>query len=401
MNVTFVSPIAATANWTARTLLRPEVPSVAADPGTLQETNLVEFATELARRGHRPTVLFGDVFVEERSWTTPAGVRIEPVPTVMRFPFHPGLLPATPSLLHHPALRDADIVQTGEFHQPSTFLSCLAARDSGAPVVVWQETFRPMRYPGGVYQWAYESTLGGFVRSHASCFVPRTRMARGYLERLRVPDDRLGPWVPTGVDTEAFAPRTSALTAEDFGWPKDSRILLVVARLHPTKGVDVALRTLKWVKRRHPDVRMIVRGSGPERGYLERLARTLGVEDSVEFLRRVSRREMVDLYNFADIVLCPSRMDLLPFSLMEASACARPCVATAAGAIRDIIVDGETGVVVPHAHEEALGPAVSTLLEDGERQVLLGNAARARMMSWFSLPVVADRFLHVYRSAAG
>src|SRR5439155_9720240 len=125
VNVTFVDPIAATANLTRSAIFRPDVPAIGSDPRSLQEMKLVELATQFARRGYHATVLYGDMFLDGGERTTAEGVRTVPVNTVMRFPFHPGLLPMAPGLLGHPALLDADVIQVSEFHQPSTFLSCV------------------------------------------------------------------------------------------------------------------------------------------------------------------------------------------------------------------------------------------------------------------------------------
>ena len=145
----------------------------------------------------------------------------------------------------------------------------------------------------------------------------------------------------------------------------------------------------------------MVRGSGPEEPGLRRLARDLGIEASVRILGRLPREAMVDLYNLADIVLCTSRTDLLPFSLMEAAACGRPCVAADVGAIRDIVVDGETGLVVREPNVERIGAAVASLLQDADASASLGHSARSRAMRHFALDVVAGRLLEVYRDVAG
>ena len=401
MNIAIVNPIAATANLTAGSVFRPQVPSVGNDVSALRETNVVETAAELARHGLHLTVLFGDVFLDGHSWTSPEGVRVEPVDTLMRFPFHPGLLPATPALVKHPALVDADVIQATEFHQPSTFFAALAARRQSVPLVVWHETLRPMRFPGSAYQRVYEAVLGPSIRSHAHRFVPRTTRAASYLRGLGVRREEIGPWIPTAVDTEAFVPRRSRLSRRDYGWSEDDPVILTVARLHHLKGVDIALHALASLRGRYPTARLIVRGSGPEEDALRTLTRTLRLEDSVRFMRRVTRHEMVDLYNLADVVLCPSRWDLLPFSLMEASACGRPCVATDVGAIADIVVDGETGVLVRDPRPETIAAAVGSLLSDDAGRVALGRAARARSESLFSLRVVGNRFVEVYRDVAG
>lgn len=401
MNVALVNPIAATPAYTTRDfIIRPNLPSLTADSGTLRETNFVELGAELSKRGHHVTVFFGDMYLNGQEHTFEDGLRVVPLPTRLRTPFHPGLVPVTPELLRHPALREADVIQVSEFHQPSTFFACIVARQRSVPLVVWQETFRRMRFPGSVYQRAFESAVGRRVRTTGRRFVPRTTEAQAFLRELGVADRQITRWIPTGIDTEAYAPKRPPAARPMLDGLEDARLLLLVARLHRSKGVDFALRVLKWLLRRDPTVRLAIRGAGPELARLRRLARELGVNGAVRFLGRLSRVEMVDLYNAADVALCTSENDLMPFTLIEASACGRPCVASDVGAVRDIVVDGTTGSVIRERTVEAFGEAILALLRDDERQALYGREARARAERHFALPAVATRLSEVYRGAA-
>ncbi len=110
---------------------------------------------------------------------------------------------------------------------------------------------------------------------------------------------------------------------------------------------------------------------------------------------------MADLYNLAKIVLCTSRADLLPFALIEASACGRPVVAVDVGAVTDIVVDGQTGRVVPPNDEDAACAAVEALLDDVEQRELAGRAARLRAESTFDVRMTAKRLAETYHAAAG
>src|SRR6266568_7284664 len=73
--------------------------------------------SELSKRGHRVTVFFGDMYLDGREHDLGDRLRVVPLPTRLRTPFHPGLVPVTPDLLRHPALREADVIQASEFHQ--------------------------------------------------------------------------------------------------------------------------------------------------------------------------------------------------------------------------------------------------------------------------------------------
>ncbi|MFQ5693997.1 MAG: hypothetical protein ACE5IM_13260, partial [Nitrospinota bacterium] len=208
-------------------LLRPSVPSVVEDPLALEQTNIVELGSTFADLGHRTTVLMGDVYLDRRPWEFDNGLRVLPIPTVLHTPFHPGLFPMTPGLTGEPAVREADILQTGEFHQPSTYFASKAAQEAGVPLVLWQETFAPMQAPGSLYQRAFETAAGPRIRRTVQRSIPRTTNAEAYLRRLGVPPQTIGAWIPSGVNADTFAPGESRHTHEDFGWAPDDRVLLL------------------------------------------------------------------------------------------------------------------------------------------------------------------------------
>ncbi|HYM40900.1 MAG TPA: glycosyltransferase family 4 protein [Thermoplasmata archaeon] len=401
MDVSIINPIAATPDLQGSSFVRSATSAGSLKLSALREVNIVELGTAIADLGHRVTIVVGSVYVGDRAVPLGANLSVVPVHTLMPFPFHPGVLPMTPALLRHPATRDVDVIQSGEFHQPSTFFAAEASLEHGIPLVLWQETFLPMRFPGSLYQRGFELACGPRVRAAASKCIPRTSKAREYLHALKFKDAAIPHWIPTGIDLTQFAPRPATATSEDFGWRGECDILLLVARLSPSKGVDRALRILKRLRGKRRSARLLVRGSGPQEAELRRLAASLGVSAFVRFVPRLPRAKMVDLYNLAKVVLCTSRADLLPFALLEASACGRPVVAADVGAVADIVEDGRTGSLVPRGDEEALGHAVEGLLQDEERRLRFGRAARARAEACFDVRATAKHLVEVYRATAG
>jgi glycosyltransferase involved in cell wall biosynthesis len=400
MDVTILNPIAATPNLTAASLLRPSVPNAAPSVGALKDLNIVQLGEAIAGLGHRVRVVLGSPFLGETAIPLSDRLSAVPVHTVMPIPFHPGLIPMTPELLRHAAIRESDVIQSSEFHQPSTFFAAEVSLEDGTPLVVWQETFRPMRFPGSIYQRGFEAVLGPKVRAAAVGCVPRTSRARGYLQRLGVRDEAIRDWVPTGVNLANFAPRATPLSPSIYGWEDGCEILVLVARLVSGKGVDVALRMLRTLLASRPNARLLIAGGGPEENTLRHLADELSLTPCVRFLPKMNQTEMADLYNVADIVLSTSRNDLLPISLMEASACGRTIVAMDAGAVTDIVINGVTGRVVPAGAERELVEAVATLLRQEEDRLTLGRAARARAEQYFDLRLCARRLNEVYLHAA-
>ena len=173
----------------------------------------------------------------------------------------------------------------------------------------------------------------------------------------------------------------------EFG--ADARVLLCVARLVPQKGVDVAVRALPAIRAAHPGAVLVVLGEGPERA-------SLG-GGGVYLPGRVG--DVASLYRRAEVVVHPVRWEGFGLALLEAMLAARPVVATSVSAAPEIVVDGETGLLVPPDEPDALAAAVVSLLDDPARAEALGCAGLERAHSEFSVARMADRTIAVYERA--
>ena len=178
--------------------------------------------------------------------------------------------------------------------------------------------------------------------------------------------------------------------------PADAPVLLAIARLAPQKGVDVVIEALARVRERH-DARLVVLGEGPLRGELGELAASRGVADAVSFPGRVG--DVAWWLRRASLLVHPARWEGFGLALLEAMLCARPVVASAVSSIPEIVVDGETGLLVPPDDAVALAEAVAALLDDPARGAALGAAGEARARAEFSVARMADRTIEVYEEA--
>ena len=168
----------------------------------------------------------------------------------------------------------------------------------------------------------------------------------------------------------------------------DARLVLCICRLEPQKGVDVAIRALREI----PGAQLVVLGEGPQRGELEQLARELDVPvylpgrvpDVAAWLRR------------ADLLVHPVRWEGFGLALLEAMLASLPVVATKVSSIPEIVVDGETGLLVPPDNPEALAAAINEVLADPSGY---GGRGRERARDEFSVAKMADRTLAVYETA--
>ena len=179
--------------------------------------------------------------------------------------------------------------------------------------------------------------------------------------------------------------------------PEDARVLLCVCRLTQQKGVDTAIRALPSVRAAHPGAVLLVLGEGPERARLEALARQLGVSEAVLLPGRVG--DVASLYRRADLVVHPVRWEGFGLALLEAMLASKAVVASAVSSAPELVVDGETGSLVPPDHPEALAAAISSLLSGPLRAAAYGEAGLARARSELSVDRMATRTLEVYERA--
>ncbi len=170
---------------------------------------------------------------------------------------------------------------------------------------------------------------------------------------------------------------------------EERKIIVVVARLIPKKGIDLLIRAFAATEALSGWTLQML-GDGPERAGLERRAQELEVRDRVEFFGARSHAECLDAIACAGIVALPCRTasngdkDGIPVVLMEAMAAARALIAGDLPAIRELIDDGETGLLVPPDDEVRLGAALAQLASDPALRVRLGAAARSKVATEFS-----------------
>jgi glycosyltransferase involved in cell wall biosynthesis len=177
--------------------------------------------------------------------------------------------------------------------------------------------------------------------------------------------------IPNGVDVPA-----------DVGEEADPPEVLYAGRLSREKGV---LELVDAADGMH----LVVAGDGPLR---DRVPQALGF---------VPRAELATLYARAAVFACPSHREGFGVACLEAMAHGRPVVATSVGGLRDLVVDGATGLVVPPRDPQALRAALDRLLGDRELRRRLGAEGRKRAQERFSWPAVTEATLAAYAEAVG
>jgi glycosyltransferase involved in cell wall biosynthesis len=277
-------------------------------------------------------------------------------------------------------------------------LGRLAARWAGVPAV---HTFHGIHYahypPGGrALYLALERALSGLT--HTVVNVSPSQEAEGLSLRLFSPAQSVV--IVNGLDLPEVdrALAASSLTRAGLGLPAEALLLGSVARFDPVKRLSTLVRAVHRLAPSHPRLALLLVGGGAEEAGLRRLAAELGLEERVNFTGFVD--EALGIYPLLDLYVSASLKEGLPYALLEAMAAGRAVVATDVAGNRDVVVAGETGLLVPPEDPDALARAVAGLLADPARRRLMGEAGRQRVLKEFSVEPMARATADVYRRAA-
>ncbi len=199
-----------------------------------------------------------------------------------------------------------------------------------------------------------------------------------------------------GLDLGRFPAPDRGFSRRDGGSEKDPVVILSVGRAVEKKGYGTLLGALA----RLPDDlhwRFVHIGGGPLRGRLQRRARALDIDGRITWMGACAQETVLKHYRAADLFVLASRIapdgdrDGLPNVLMEAQSQGLACVSTALSAIPELIVDGETGVLVPPDDEESLAAALAELMADPDLRARLGAGGHRRVREHFSHDRDLDR----------
>jgi alpha-maltose-1-phosphate synthase len=362
-----------------------------------------------------------DVFTFGDQLEQRGGLRVQGVPAGMeiptRDPRHARLLDA---LLRNLAMAGAvnapDIVHCHTWY--SHLAGMLARPLTGARLVLTTHSLEPHRpwkeeQLGSAYQattWiertAYQNADGVIAVSEAMKHDVQTLYGVDP-QRVRV--------IHNGIDPDEYRPRLNPELIQKLGIDPEVPFVLFVGRITRQKGILHLVRALPHLE---PGVQVVLCAGAPDTPEIDEEMRALVEEVRAESNAKIfwiremlGKEEIITLYSHAAVFVCPSVYEPFGIINLEAMACHTPVVASAVGGIPEIVVPGETGLLVPFeavgggspeprdpaAFSRRLAAGITELMSSPERREAMGEASRERVLARFSWSAIAAQTLEFYR----
>ena len=309
---------------------------------------------------------------------------------------------------------DADLVHCHTWY--SHLAGIAISQGYGIPLVVTVHSLEPLR------PWKREQLGGGY---DLSCWVEQTALGMAdaviavshgtrddILRVTSVSPERIHV-IYNGIDTRIYRPETATDALERFGIDPAQPYVLFVGRITRQKGIVHLARAIPMID---PAARVVLCAGAPDTPEIAAemeaaVAEALRLRGNVTWIREMLPREkLIQFYSHATVFCCPSIYEPFGIINLEAMACGTPVVASAVGGIPEVVIDGETGVLValdqrtespfepldPKRFSADLASAINRLLCDAPLRRRLVENGHKRVESVFAWPAIARQTADVY-----
>jgi teichuronic acid biosynthesis glycosyltransferase TuaC len=271
---------------------------------------------------------------------------------------------------------------------PSGFASMMVKKEYRKPLVVTihGQDLQVTIYRNDACRKALAEVFQGADRiATVSTKLQRVAEANfGFAEKLAV--------IPNGISPDEIASEKTKLVSRYAG----SRVILSVSNLIKSKGIDLNIKAISQLAQKHPDLKYVVIGIGPEMSSLKRLARDLNLENRVDFLGELPHEKAMDYMAVADIFSLPSWQEGFGVVYLEAMAHSKPIIACQGEGIEDVIENNQTGLMVGPKDVPNLAKAIEFLLDNPQRAREIGQKAKMLVLENYTCERNARKYIKIY-----
>ncbi len=266
-------------------------------------------------------------------------------------------------------------------------IGTLAARAAGVPLVLTSKR--------GCHERRGLEMIGARLSNRlADCVTTNAQAVREFVHGHEgCPTEKMVV-IPSGIDTDRFAPLPPADRRTPLGVPGDGPLVGIVTRMRVRKGVEEFLRAMAIVRRTRPDARALLVGVAALDPALEALVSAEGLGAHLHLL--APRGDMPEVLSAMDLFVLSSHGEGMSNAILEAMAMEKPVVATAVGGTGEVVAEGGSGHLVPPRDPEALAAAILRVLADPARGAAMGREGRRVVVERFSARAMVRQMETLY-----
>jgi len=352
------------------------------------EEHMLELLRGLDRRLFRLHLACPDVLLKQYGNDIPKDVYVTPIMLE-----HLSDIRGAVRLARTLRQQKIDILHSHMFR--SSLLASPVGKLCGVPVIIEtthvRETWRTGWFKSKFF---VDRAVGHLIDRYIAVSEANSRYL---IEQKRIPGKKVSV-IQNGCSMERVDPSKAHPQGirESLGFSKDDLVLIVMARLEPQKGHRILLQALSLLQPEFPSIRLICLGSGALKDELSKMTRDLGLVNTVRFVG--FQANVGDWLAAADISVLPSFYEGLSLTAVETLAAGIPFIATAVDGTPEVVIDGETGLLVPPGDPVALAGAIGRLARQPELRRKFALAGRDWVLKRFTIQRQIEQTSGLYLS---
>ena len=307
----------------------------------------------------------------------------------------------TPQLIL--TLKEINSFDIIHFHGYRTFqniILCHYAKKYNVPYVLQAHGSLPRIMPKRRLKYIYDTLFGYKILKNATKVIALNRVEAEQYRSMGVPEEKIAI-IPNGIDLSEYAELPpKGYFKKKLNVPENLKIILYLGRIHKIKDIDFLVKAYANLinEMNCKDAVLVI--AGPDDGYLEKvksLVQGLGVSNHVLFTGPLYGEDKLAAYVDSEVYVLPSRYETFPMTVLEVYACGKPVVASKVGGLKDLVINGETGILVDIGNADQLARAILSLLNNGREAEEMGSRGKQLVKDKFSIEAVIGRLEALYK----
>ena len=294
-------------------------------------------------------------------------------------------------------IHEYDVIHLHEYRNIVSLMVCFFASIYRIPVIIQTHGQLPHFFGMQRSKWLFDFIIGNHLLKKASQVIALSKVEAEQYKKMCVPTDKISI-VPNGVNINEYTELPSTgLFKKKNGVDKHTKVVLYLGRIHKIKGIDILIKAFRKVCETIDDVILVI--VGPDDNYLpavQHLIKSLEIENKVLIPGPKYSVDKLEAFIDASVYVLPSRHEAFPMSVLEACSCGTPVIASRVGALDEMIIDGETGILFDAGDVDQLCKNIIYLLKEREIARQMGLNGKNYVANKFSIEKIVEKLESLY-----